>query len=166
VTSPDEPMDELDTTILSGVKNLWTTVDPMPTTLLDRIKFAVELENVDLEVMRLTELTEPAAARGDEQSRLITFDSESLTIMVSIRQNTDGTIRVDGWLTPAGCHPIELRASNNGEGADSRTLTVLITTVSDEDGRFVLDTIPSGMAQLVVRPDGTRRTVTTPAIAL
>jgi hypothetical protein len=160
VTSPDEPMDELDTTILSGVKDLWSTVDPMPTTLLERIRFAVELENVDLEVMRLTELVEPAASRGDEQSRLITFDSESLTIMVSVRQNPDGTIRVDGWLTPAGCHPIELRTPNGG------VATVELSTVSDEDGRFVLDTIPPGLAQLVVRPDGTTRTVTTPAISL
>jgi hypothetical protein len=156
VTSPDEPMDELDSALLSGVKDLWSTVDPMPATLLDRIKFAVELENVDLEVMRLTELSEPASVRGDdEQSRLITFDSDTLTIMVSIRQNPDGTIRVDGWLTPAGCHPIELRAA-----AGDRA------TVSDEDGRFVLDTISPGLAQLVVRPDGTTRTVTTPAISL
>ncbi|MEV4318935.1 hypothetical protein [Actinocrispum sp. NPDC049592] len=155
-TAADEPMDELDTTILSGLKDMWGTVDPMPASLLDRIKFAVELENVDLEVMRLTELTEPAAVRGDaEQSRLITFDSETLTIMVSIRPNPDGTIRVDGWLTPAGCHPVELRAA----GGDQ-------TTVSDEDGRFVLDTIVPGLAQLVVRPDGTTRTVTTPAISL
>jgi hypothetical protein len=155
MTSPDEPMDEHDTAILSGVKDLWSTVDPMPASLLDRIKFAVELENVDLEVLQLTELHEPAAARGDEQSRLITFDSETLTIMVSIQQNPDGTIRVDGWLTPAGRHPIELRASNGGG-----------TTVSDEDGRFVLDTITPGLAQLVVRPAGTTRTVTTPSISL
>jgi hypothetical protein len=155
VTSPDEPMDEFDTAVLSGVKDLWSTVDPLPATLLDRIKFAVELENVDLEVMRLTELSEPALVRGDEQSRLITFDSETLTIMVSIRQNPNGTIRVDGWLTPAGCHPIELRASSGDQA-----------TVSDKDGRFVLDTVSPGLAQLVVRPDGTTRTVTTPAISL
>jgi hypothetical protein len=157
-------MDELDTTILSGVRDLWTTVDPMPTTLLDRIKFVTQLESsvldpFNFEVMRLTELHEPAAARGDEQSRLITFDSESLTIMVSIRPNPDGTIRVDGWLTPAGCHPVELRT--NGDLAGGQ-----ITTVSDEDGRFVLDLVTPGMAQLVVRPDGTTRTVTTPAISL
>ena len=154
MTSPNEPLDDVDRTILAGVKDFWTAADPMPASLLDRIKFAIELENVDIEVMRLTEL-QPAAARGDEQSRLITFDSESVTIMVSIRPNPDGTIRVDGWLTPAGRHPIELRSSGNGRA-----------TVSDEDGRFVLDTIQPGLAQLVVRPTGSSRTVTTPSISL
>nr|WP_042194569.1 hypothetical protein [Kibdelosporangium sp. MJ126-NF4]CEL21409.1 hypothetical protein [Kibdelosporangium sp. MJ126-NF4]CTQ96024.1 hypothetical protein [Kibdelosporangium sp. MJ126-NF4] len=155
MTSPDEPLDELDTAILTGIGDLWRRSDPVPTDLLDRIKFAIDLETVDLEVMRLTDMPRPAAARGDEQSRLITFDSESVTIMVGIRQNQDGTIRVDGWLTPAGRHPIELRT------AESTT-----TTVSDEDGRFVLDQVCPGLVQLIVRPSGTTRTVTTPSISL
>jgi hypothetical protein len=158
LTSPDEPLDDVDRTILAGVKDFWTAADPMPASLLDRIKFAIELENVDIEVLRLTEV-QPAAARGDEQSRLITFDSESVTIMVSIRPNPDGTIRVDGWLTPAGCHPIELRSAGSAMATET-------TTVSDEDGRFVLDTIQPGLAQLIVRPAGSSRTVTTPSISL
>lgn len=155
MSSPDEPLDERDDVIMAGVQDMWRRLDPMPVGLLDRIKFAIELETADLEVMRLTEVREPAAARGDEQSRLITFDSESVTIMVSIRRNPDGTIRVDGWLTPAGRHPIELRTS----GAD-------VATTSDEDGRFVLDAVPPGLVQLIVRPTGTTRTVTTPSISL
>ncbi|MET0134290.1 MAG: hypothetical protein ABW215_11920 [Kibdelosporangium sp.] len=155
MSSPNEPLDELDTRIMAGVKDLWEVADPMPAELTDRVKFVIELEKVDLDVMRVAELVQPAAARGDERSRLITFDSETLTIMVSIRPNPDGTIRVDGWLTPAGRHPIELRISGGGSA-----------TVSDEDGRFVLDTITPGLAQLVVRPDGSTRTVTTPSISL
>jgi hypothetical protein len=133
---------------------MWHRLDPMPADLLDRIRFAIELETADFEVMRLTQLGAPAA-RGDEQSRLITFDSESVTIMVSIKQNADRSIRVDGWLTPAGRHPVELR-----------TTTDPLTTMSDEDGRFVLDAVPPGLVQLIVRPTGTTRTVTTPSISL
>jgi hypothetical protein len=148
-------MDDVDVAVLSGLRDMWTAVDPMPGALLDQIKFAVDLERVDLEVTRLVEL-EPATARGgDEQSRLITFDSDSLTIMVSIRANQDGSVRVDGWLTPPGPRPVELRTEHRR-----------LTTVSDEDGRFVLDPVQSGMAQLVVRPDSSGRTVTTPAICL
>lgn len=155
MTAPDEPLDERDDAILAGVMDMWRRADPMPADLLDRITFAIALETTDLEVLRLTELPRPAGARGDEQSRLITFDSESVTIMVSIRQNPDRTIRVDGWLTPPGRHPIELR-----------TATGTSTTVSDEDGRFVLDRVCSGLVQLIVRPTGTTRTVTTPSISV
>jgi hypothetical protein len=155
MTSPDEPLDERDNAILTSVRHMWHRLDPMPADLLDRIRFAIELDTADFEVMRLTELRAPAAARGDEQSRLITFDSESVTIMVSVKQNADRSIRVDGWLTPAGSHPIELR-----------TTTGPLATVSDEDGRFVLDAVPSGLVQLIVRPTGTTRTVTTPSISL
>lgn len=155
MTSPDAPIDARDTHVLTGLRDLWSTVDPMPPTLLDQIKFAVDLEHIDVEVARQAVL-EPALARGDdEQSRLITFDSDSLTIMVSLRTNQDGTIRLDGWLTPAGRHPVELRTDNHDQ-----------STTSDEDGRFVLDLVQPGMAQLVVRPDGTTRTVTTPTISL
>ncbi|MFD1047449.1 hypothetical protein ACFQ1S_18840 [Kibdelosporangium lantanae] len=155
MTSPDAPMDTVDAEVLTGLRDLWSTVDPMPTGLLDQIKFAVDLEHIEMEVARQVPL-QPAMARGDdEQSRLITFDSDSLTIMVSLRTNHDGTIRLDGWLTPAGRHPVELRTDNQDQA-----------TVSDEDGRFVLDLVTPGMAQLVVRPDGTTRTVTTPTISL
>jgi hypothetical protein len=155
MTSPDEPLDELDDVILTRVNDMWRRLDPMPVDLLGRIRFALELETADFEVMRPAQVGAAAAARGDEQSRLITFDSDSVTIMVSIKQNPDRSIRVDGWLTPAGCHPIELRTT-----ADP------LTTVSDEDGRFVLDPVPPGLVQLIVRPAGTTRTVTTPSISL
>ncbi|RSM71452.1 hypothetical protein DMH04_43675 [Kibdelosporangium aridum] len=155
MTSPDEPLDEHDHAILAGVTEMWRRFDPMPVDLLDRVKFAIELETIDLEVMRASEVREPAAVRGDEQPRLITFDSESVTIMVGIKQNPDRSIRVDGWLTPAGRHPIELRTS-----------TGPMTTVSDDEGRFVLDAVPSGLVQLIVRPSGSTRTVTTPSISL
>jgi hypothetical protein len=155
VTSPNAPIDSRDTEILTGLRDLWSTLDPLPPNLLDHIKFAVDLDHVDVEVARHVALQRAMARGDDELSRLITFDSDSLTIMVSLRANQDGTIRVDGWLTPAGRHLVELRTDNRDQ-----------TTVSDEDGRFVLDPVAPGMAQLVVRPDGTTRTVTTPTIAL
>jgi hypothetical protein len=150
-----EPLDELDERILSGINELWASADPMPASLVDRIQFAVDLENVDVEVLRLTELETVAAARGDELSRLITFDSDHLTIMVRVSANRDGTNRIDGWVTPAASHPIELR-TGGGTLAGS----------SDAAGRFAFGTVPTGLAQFVVRPIGSAQTVTTPAISL
>ena len=164
--SANEPLDEVDARILAGVRSLWDALDPVPSTLVDQIQFATRLESAldlasaDFEVLRLTERMRFEVARGEEQSRLITFDSDSLTIMIKIDLNRNGTVRVDGWLTPPASHPIELRTA---EGS--------LTTASDDGGRFALDGIEPGMAQLVVRPTGTvpgdrGRTVTTPSIVL
>jgi hypothetical protein len=157
--SAGEPLDELDARILAGVRSLWDALDPVPSTLVDQIRFAMDLESADFEVLRLTERMRFDVARGEEQSRLITFDSDSLTIMIKIDLNRNGTVRVDGWLTPPACHPIELR-----------TTVGSLNTASDDGGRFALDGITPGMAQLVVRPTGTvpngERTVTTPSIVL
>jgi len=148
-------LDDLDFELLSGLRELWETVDPMPPDLIARIQFAVELEDVDFEVMRVREQQELATARGDETTRLITFDGESLTIMVNVRPNKDGTIRLDGWLTPPASHPIELRTSNGP-----------VMTTSDDGGRFVVDGVPHGMTQLIVRPSSQARAVSTPTISL
>jgi hypothetical protein len=150
----DEPMDDLDAAILAGVREYWTAVDPVPPDLVDRIQFALDLANVDVEVSRLTELEKVAAARGDERSRMITFDSESMTIMITVVSDAAGVRRMDGWLTPAACHSIELRT-------DEQTLR----TESDVNGRFAFGSVPSGLVQLVVRRDETQ-TVTTPAFSL
>lgn len=162
-------LDERDESILDGVRVLWDTLDPVPPTLVEQITFAMSLEAVDLEVMRLAERTDLALTRGDEQTRMITFDSASMTIMIKIDVNRNGTVRLDGWLTPPATHPIELRTTDGSRA-----------TSSDDGGRFALDGIPPGIVQLVVRPAGTMtggaavadtpgargRTVTTPSIVL
>jgi len=158
--SAGEPLDELDARILAGVRSLWDALDPVPSTLVDQIRFAMDLESADFEVLRLTERMRFDVVRGEEQSRLITFDSDSLTIMIKIDLNRNGTVRVDGWLTPPASHPIELRTTAGS-----------LSTASDDGGRFALDGITPGMAQLVVRPtdtvpNGRERTVTTPSIVL
>lgn len=150
----DEPLDELDLRLLAGVRELWSEADPMPPALIDQIHFAIQLEDVDLEVMRIRE-EELAASRSTEQGRLITFDSESLTIMVNVSAESGGTIRLDGWLTPPDAHPIEIRTASGP-----------MATSSDAQGRFALNGVPHGMVQIVVRTPGRTRTVSTPAVEL
>jgi hypothetical protein len=149
-------LDELDLRLLAGVRELWEDADPMPATLVDQIRFAIQLEDVDLEVMRIREQEGLAVARSAaEQGRLITFDSESLTIMVNVSPEPGGTIRLDGWLTPPAEHPIEVRTSSGP-----------LTTTSDAEGRFAVGGVPHGMVQVLVRTVGRARTVSTPAIEL
>ena len=159
--SADEPLDDIDLGLLDDIRELFQAADPMPSDLPERICFFLALRDLEIEVARLAgedQLT--VAARGAEQSRTITFDSDSLTIMIRIDANRDGTVRVDGWLAPPQRREIEMKTA-----ADS------LSVASDEQGRFAFARVPQGTAQLVVRPaepgpSGAGRSVVTPALIL
>jgi hypothetical protein len=157
----DGPLDHTDVAILAGIREVFETVDPMPADLPERVRFALAMRDLEAEVARLTVVEEPAlAARGEEHSRTITFESDSLTIMIRIDGNGDGTARIDGWLAPPRRCEVQITSLAN-------QLTVAV----DEQGRFVFPCVPPGSAQLVVRPSGQepgmgQRTVVTPTLIL
>jgi hypothetical protein len=157
----DGVLDETDLALLDEIREMFAEADPMPADLPERIRFSLALRDLDFEVARLSaELDQTMlAARGTEQSRTITFDSDSLTIMIRVDSNQDGTARVDGWLAPPQARTIELR-----------TMSDTLTEVADDGGRFVFGRIPHGSAQLVVRAapdaDGSGQVVVTPALIL
>jgi hypothetical protein len=160
--SADEPLDDLDLELLDAIRDMFQVADPMPADLPQRIRFSLALRGLEIEVARLTAEDERPvlAARGAEQSRTITFDSDSLTIMIRIDVNRDGTARVDGWLAPPQRREIEMK-----------TVADELTAASDEQGRFAFARVPRGMAQLVVRPieqglSGSGPSVVTPALIL
>ncbi|HXR73998.1 hypothetical protein [Actinocrinis sp.] len=141
--SAAELLDERDEELLRWLRECHEELDPMPDSVVQRSVFALAVEDIDAEVLRLAEQYRPEAAgvRGGEgeEARVVTFDSDSLTIMIRISQQTD-TVRIDGWLAPPQACRVELRS---GE----RTLGAAV----DAEGRFVLEAIPRGLAQLVVR---------------
>lgn len=149
------PLTEQDTRLLGELRTMLESVDPMPPGLVERVRFALDLDAVDAELARLVELPELAGARSDELTRLMTFQSDSLTIMITVEQHTDGTTRIDGWLTPGGCHHIELRCSAGPMSAES-----------DDSGRFSLDAVPAGTVRFVVHGVGNLGRVLTPAIEI
>jgi hypothetical protein len=157
----DDPLDETDLQILADIRDLFQAADPMPPDLPERIRFSLALRDLEVEVARLAEEDrQMLAVRGPEHTRTITFDSDSLTIMIRIDQNGDGTARVDGWLAPPQRREIELKTTSGA-----------LDTVSDEQGRFAFASVPQGTAQLVVRPaeqgaGGSGRSVVTPALIL
>jgi hypothetical protein len=167
----------------------------MPDSLVERSLFAIDVQDIDAEVFQLAERyrLESSGARGGsendaddederggggergsgggdvgtgvgagEEARVVTFDSDSLTIMIRISQ-LGGLVRIDGWLAPPQACLVELRSGERTVDADA-----------DAEGRFVLDAIPRGLAQLVVRLGGDGKTLTggrrqsilTPAIVL
>jgi hypothetical protein len=161
-SGPEDLLSEQDEAVLdAALRTMWEETDPMPAGLVERVRFAVELADLDrgcppdaldIELARLVEVTSLAAARSDEFTRLVTFQSDSLTIMITVERSPGDTVRVDGWLSPGACHRIELRCP-----------TGAMATESDDAGRFALDRVPAGMAQLVVHAvEGSYRVVTPP----
>ena len=150
-----------DAALLAEVRALYDAADPLPADLVERVQFAISLEDLDLEVLRLTEgAFDLADARGDEEARTITFDCDSLTIMIRLAVTGADAVRVDGWLAPPAAHRVEIR-----------TVGDRLVTQADGDGRFVFDGVPRGLAQLVVRAGadggpGTGRSVVTPSIVV
>jgi hypothetical protein len=156
-------MDDLDFEILDGVRALFERVDPMPAELPERVRFALAMRGLESEVARLVAEEDPrlVGARGTEQSRTVTFDSASLSIVTRIEENKNGSVRIDGWLAPPAPRDIEMQTS-------AETLS----GSSDEQGRFAFAEVPTGTARLVVlraapRDQGSGgHSVVTPALVL
>jgi hypothetical protein len=149
----DGPLDEQDLAILSGVREVYQALDPMPPDLLDNIRFAISAQDVEVEVARMSADVLAVLTRGNGRQRMITFKGPSTTILLSVRRNDDDTARVDGWLIPSAAHHVEIR-----------TLEGTSATDADDRGRFVLDHLPRVGSHLIVRTPF--RSITTPTFEL
>lgn len=152
---PDETLTDADLAVLAAMRTMWESADPLPSGLVERAGFALDLDEVDFEVSRPVPPLEPAVARGDELTRIVTFESDSLTIMIMFEQCADGTARIDGWLTPGACRRIELRCTAGP-----------LSTESDDTGRFSLAAVAPGPVRLVVHDVATSHRVITPTIEI
>jgi hypothetical protein len=151
----NENVEDPDATLLSAVRRMWEAADPMPRGLVERVQFAIDLDGIDFEVSRLVDTPQPAGARTDEVTRLVMFQSDSLSIMITLEQRVDGTTRIDGWLTPGACHRIEVRCPS-----------LPMSTESDDAGRFSLDAVPAGIVQLIVHDVENARRIITPTLEI
>ncbi|GAA1974870.1 hypothetical protein GCM10009718_08620 [Isoptericola halotolerans] len=158
VVGADDPLDASDVALLERVAELSGRVDPVPEGLVERSRFAMTLAGLESEVMELMVLEAPAGTvRSDApplETRTITFTHERLTVMIALSPGDEPrTVRVDGWLAPAETLTVVLRRPDG----DHRT-------TADDDGRFVLENVPRGLASLLVEQDDLP--ITTPVIEL
>jgi hypothetical protein len=161
----EQPLDALDEAVLREVAALLDQVDPVPDDLVDRVQFALALDEVYAEVATITRLSQDAlAVRGDPdtgagtvtRTETVTFSAERFTAMVTVSRAAPEQVRLDGWLTPAAVVRVRVRMQ---EGTAE--------TVSDETGRFVVEGLPEGFAQLSFEPEGVPGgTVVTPLFQL
>jgi hypothetical protein len=158
MTDPDGPLDDVDIAILDRLAVIHAAVDPPPPDLDDRVAFALALQDIDVEVARLSEEA-LVSARSTERTRTITFEAVSRTVMVTIVDRPDDLVRIDGWLAPGAPLRVELKLP---EPLPARQ------AVADDAGRFVFEGVPHGLAQLLVHPvEGTGAPVlVTPSLVL
>ncbi|WP_020668737.1 hypothetical protein [Amycolatopsis nigrescens] len=144
-----------DLKLLEDIGRLVDELDPLPADLVERVQFAIALEDLDVEVARWERADARSGVRGDQGT--ITFTVSDLTVMINLTKI--GTHhRIDGWLVPAGEYGVEVRVAEHGA----------TSTTADEGGRFVLDDVPTGTTQIMVHigAAANRRTVVTPTVVL
>jgi hypothetical protein len=140
----DATLDDVDQDILDGIAEVYSQIDPVPDDLVVRSQFAITLDALHAEVAELQRWeadTSVARAEAPTEVETITFSGSSLTTMVTINQVDSETVRIDGWSAPGAQVQVELRLENETR-----------RTVADDDGRFVFEDVPHGLAQFLLRP--------------
>lgn len=153
-------IDGEDLRLLQLLGGVYGRLDPVPAGLADRISFGITLDALHAEIADLQRSGEMVGVRAQEApagSQTVTFTSSDLTTMVMITPTGADRVRIDGWVDSGAGIDVELRLP-----AES------LHAVADDDGRFVFDDVPRGLAQFVLRRDGSagRRAVFTPSIEL
>jgi hypothetical protein len=140
---PDEgELDGGDAAVLDIVRGLCEAADPVPPQLYARVRFALDLGDIDHEFAMVCDAFEPVVAvRGAERARTITFECGQLTIAITITPTGHNRNRVDGYLAPAGTLMVEMRS---GE--------LLARARADDCGRFAFDDVGCGELQLAALP--------------
>ena len=155
-----QPLDPSDFALLNFLRAYYDEHDPVPDGLVERIQFELTLDALHAELATLMQMDMAGAgvrSAAPEAVRTITFTSESLTTMVTLTPQPDGTVRVDGWATPGAGIRVELLLADGPS-----------ETYADDDGRFVFEDVPSGLGKFVMYvPRGEEiSTVLSPTIEL
>ena len=133
-----------DEALLAQLRGQWTSVDPEPADLADRTLLLLQLADLDLDfdlLRRNEDVGKLVGARGEETATTISFDNDSLTVMITTSAPAAGVRRVDGWLAPGAALRVELRTVDGSRHVEA-----------DADGRFAFTDAPAGLVQFVVHP--------------
>lgn len=148
--SAAEPLDAQDERILQALALMYAESDPVPAGLVDQVTFGLTLDALEAEIAHLQRLElSTSGARAERSSdeievKTVTFSADSRELMVTITPDGLDTVRIDGWISPGAGADVALRLSS-GERS----------TTADEDGRFVVEDVPRGLAKFIIRgPDG------------
>jgi hypothetical protein len=144
-----------DAALFARMRELWRTVDPVPTGLVDRMVAAVAVEDLtrEYEMLTLVETAGMVAVRGETDASTLQFTDGTTTVLLHVTMAEDGARRIDGWVD-AEALAVKLAQGEREWSADA-----------EDHGRFSFDAVSSGMSRvrLVVRDaDGEMREFQTP----
>ena len=153
------PIDDVDVRSLGRVADLYDRLDPVPPGLVERVQFGITLDALHAEIAELQRNADLVGVRGGEvsEAQTVTFTSSNLTTMVTITPTSTERARIDGWVAPGAGVVVELRTG--GE---------TVSTIADDEGRFVFADAERGLAQFVLRPPAgaPQSAVVTPSIEI
>lgn len=163
----DQPLDDVDAATLDRIRASYDAIDPVPPDLVDRIGFALALDEMFDEVARMTRVPLDAqATRGDPaagtRTETLTFSADRLSAMVTVHRVSVGRLRLDGWIAPPEPCRVRLRMQEGGD----------LEVLADAQGRFSFDRLAEGFGQLTFHPvtagveDAPENTVVTPLFQL
>jgi hypothetical protein len=140
------PLDDTDELLMRQLAAMYDFTDPVPPGLVERLQFGITLDALEAEIAKLQRMdAQLAGARSDGATEVqtVTFTSASLTTMITVTPAGADRVRIEGWAAPGGGLQVELRIIGSK-----------LQTTADDDGRFVFDDVPRGMAQFLLRTPG------------
>lgn len=137
----EQPMDEQDAAILASVADLFEALDPPPPSLDDSVLLALSLSDMDAELATLFQAGAPVLRAVEAEAiKTVTFTSSAMQLMVSVSEESPGSLRVDGWVTGGGVD-VALYQGNKPRW-----------TVSDPNGRVAWREVPHGRIRFLIQP--------------
>ena len=81
-----EPLDAVDAHLLASLRHLHEALDPVPSDLVERVKFAMTVAALEAEVAEIVSSATLQTVRGTDYDRAdtVTFASDGISVMVSI----------------------------------------------------------------------------------
>jgi hypothetical protein len=149
-----------DAKLLAALRRMWQATDPEPAHLEDRVLLALDLEDLEFELLQLTEVVDTAGVRGADTTMTMIFGGDEVTVTVTVSAGSAHSCRLDGWIDPPAALQVEVRTGRSARH-----------TVADDTGRFSFPELPATPVRLVFLPtagaavDLTRPFVT-PAVQL
>lgn len=146
-----------DAELFARLRSLWTEVDPIPASLIDRMIATVAADSLSAEYALLTLVDQPLGeVRGDADALTLQFSDGTTSILLHVTTTASGRHRIDGWVDTASAAIV----LSQGDGIRS--------TAPSDTGRFVFDDVPAGLTRvrLTTRVGDEDRTLSTPQFEL